>query len=222
MNVNEVYSILQFCVNKNQSGYVTPDQFNLIINQAQRSYASYLLGTLQKYSPGRAMAPVEFGQNQVVRQRLTPIIYGYNLNIDITGFSPYPGDYMQADAMFSLPYFGRVRAVQQDYLYSVLSSKIDPVGDSPIYLIIDNGFQFYPVTLLSSFLSYVRIPPQIFWAFTEDVNGIPAYDPALSVDPVWSDLSMLDIIVRALAFIGINLQAGMVSQYAEQIKQGGQ
>ncbi len=222
MTIDFAYQIVQYAANKAQSGYITPVQFNTLFQQAQLSYASYLLGTLQKYSPGRAMAPVEFGQNQVVRQRLTPIIYGYDLFIDNTGFSPYPGDYMQADAMWSVPYYGRVRSVQQDALYSVKNSRIDPVATNPIYLIEDNGFRFYPTDLAAARLSYVRIPPVAYWAFTEDVNGIPVYDPALSVDPVWDDASMLDIIVRVMALVGVNLQLGAISQYANMIKEGGQ
>lgn len=222
MSVNDVYELIQFIISKNQSGYLTPSDFNRTINQAQTSYASYLLGTLQKYSPGRSYAPVELGQNQVVRQRLTPIIYVYTLSVDPAGFSPYPHDNMQQDAMWSLPYHGRVRYVQQDALYSVLDSGIDPVATNPIYLIEDGGFRFYPNDIGSARLSYVRIPPQIYWAYTLDINGIPAYDPALSVNPVWDDIAMLDIIARALQMVGINLQAPAVNQYANMIKEGGQ
>lgn len=222
MTIDFAYQIVQYAANKAQSGYITPDQFNTLFQQGQISYASYLLGTLQKYSPGRAMAPVEFGQNKVVRQRLTPIIYVYTLAVDSAGFSPYPGDHMQPDAMWSLPYMGRVRSVQQDALYSVLGSNIDPIASNPIYLIEDDGFRFYPNDIGAARLSYVRIPPAAYWAYTLDVNGIPVYDPALSVDPVWDDVSMLEILARVLALVGINLQSGAISQYASMIKETGQ
>jgi len=35
-------------------------------------------------------------------------------------------------------------------------------------------------------------------------------------------LDMLEIIARALRMVGVNLQAQEVSQFAEQVKQGGQ
>lgn len=223
MNVNDVFLLVNYISNKNlNGGNITPQNFNTIINQAQVSYASFLLGSLQKYTHGRPMAPVEFGQNQVVRQRLTPIIYVTVLGVDAAGFSPYPGDFMQPDAMWSIYGVDRIRSVQQDALYSVYNSTIDPIATNPIYLIEDEGFRFYPTSLLQARLSYVRIPPQIYWAYTPDVNGLPAYDPALSVDPVWDDVAMLDIIARALAMTGINLQAGAISQYAAEIKNNGQ
>ena len=79
-NINDVYKIVLYAVGKNlQQGYVSPEDFNLVINQAQKSYTSYLLGSFQQYAPGRPEARVEFGQNSVIRQRLIPIIYNTNI-----------------------------------------------------------------------------------------------------------------------------------------------
>lgn len=221
MDVNQVYDLIKFIANKNQQGYITPSQFNLIINQAQNSYTSFLLGSLQQYMPGRPMARVELGNNSIVRQRLAPIIKATTLTIDGTGFSPYPTDYVQVDAIRTNT-LQRVRFVQQDSLYSYYNSVIDPVADNPIYLLEDTGLRFYPITLGSAKLSYVSDPTDIVWAYTLDANNRPVYDPANSVDPIWAVTSILEIVTRALAMIGVNLQAGAVSQYAQEIKTNGQ
>lgn len=87
MNVNVMYNLMAYLVSKNrQNGYMSPSDFNKTINQAQISFLDYLLGEFQQYQYSRPIAKVEFGQNAIVRQRLTPIIYGYNLSIDGTGF----------------------------------------------------------------------------------------------------------------------------------------
>lgn len=222
MDVNEIYELIQYIIAKNQQGYLTPDEFNLTINQAQRSYQSYLLGNFQQYSPGRPVARVELGQNSVVRQRLSPSIYNYILSVDTTGFSPYPGDYLQSDAMWSLYGFKRVKNVQQDSLWSYYGSVIDPIATNPIYLIEDVGFRFYPSSTLAARLSYVRNAPDMVWGSVDDVNGRPVYSPAHSTQPIWDDASMLEIIVRALSMVGVNLQLSAVLQYSEQIKSQGQ
>jgi hypothetical protein len=221
MNVNDVYKLVQFIANKNQQGYINPSQFNLIINQAQNSYTSFLLGSFQQYTPGRPIARVELGNNSVVRQRLTPIIKATNLTIDGTGFSPYPSDYVQVDAIRT-DSLQRVRFVQQDSLYSYYNSVIDPVATNPIYLLEDTGLRFYPATLGSARLSYISDPVDIVWAYTLDANGRPVYDQANSVDPVWHVTSILEIVTRALSMVGVNLQAGAISQYAQEIKANGQ
>lgn len=222
MDVNEIYELIQYIIAKNQQGYLTPDEFNLTINQAQRSYQSYLLGNFQQYSPGRPVARVELGQNSVVRQRLSPSIYNYILSVDTTGFSPYPGDYLQSDAMWSLYGFKRVKNVQQDSLWSYYGSVIDPIATNPIYLIEDVGFRFYPSSTLAARLSYVRNAPDMVWGSVDDVNGRPMYSPAHSTQPIWDDASILEIIVRALSMVGVNLQLSAVLQYSEQIKSQGQ
>jgi hypothetical protein len=221
MDVNQVYKLIQFIANKNQQGYLNPSQFNLIINQAQNSYTSFLLGSLQQYMPGRPVARVELGNNSIVRQRLAPIIKATTLTIDGAGFSPYPTDYVQVDAIRTNT-LQRVRFVQQDSLYSYYNSVIDPIADNPIYLLEDNGLRFYPITLGSAKLSYVSDPVDMLWAYTLDVNGRPVYDAANSVDPIWNVTSILEIVTRALSMIGVNLQAGAISQYAQEIKANGQ
>lgn len=229
MDVNELYELLKYIVNKNQQGYVPPSKFNLVINQGQRSYTAWLLGSFTQYTPGRPVARVELGQNRTVRQRLAPVIYGYTLAIDPYGFSPYPGDYLQVDAMWSIygssiynPYNKRIRYAQQNTLDSFYNSRIDPIATNPIYLIEDEGFRFYPEAQYTARLSYVRDAPPIEWAYTLDSNNRPVYDPINSKQPVWDTVACYDILVRALLEVGVNLQANAVMQYANEIKNQGQ
>lgn len=222
-NINDVYKIVLYAVGKNlQQGYVSPEDFNLVINQAQKSYTSYLLGSFQQYAPGRPEARVEFGQNLVIRQRLIPIIYTTNLSIDVTGFSPYPSDYLQTDAMWSYYGYDRIREIQQNQLYGVYNSKIDPIASWPVYMIENDGFRFFPNNIGQAKMSYVMNPPDMVWGYTLDVNGVPVYNAAGSVQPVWGDASILEIIVRALRIIGVNLDYNQVSGYAVQIENQGQ
>lgn len=214
---------MQFCVNKNQQGYFGPDSFNQVIDTAQRSYLDYLLGEYQKYQVGRPISVVEFGQNERIRQSISPLIYGTTLNPStITGVAGFPNDYEYVDAMWTLYNFYRIRFVQQDSLFSYKKSKIDPIATNPIYLINHEGFQFYPENISMAHLSYVRTPPSIVWAYNTDGNGRPVYDPFNSQDPVWGDTDMLNIIVRALMLVGVNLQFNTVMQYANEVKNTGQ
>jgi hypothetical protein len=221
MNVNDMYRICQFAINKAQNGYLTPSEFNLIINQAQVSYQDYLLGEFQQYQYGRAQARINYSENENIRQRLSPLIAEATLTINGTsGESPYPADYVQADTIITTA-FKRVRFVQQDSLYSYYNSEVDPIATNPIYLIEPTGFQFYPKTLGSALLTYVKDAPTIVWAYTI-VSGRPVYDSGASDQPVWADVDLLDIIARALKLVGVNLQAGQVEQYANQITTQGQ
>jgi len=222
-NVNDVYKLVLYAVGKNlQQGYLSPEDFQITINQAQKSYASYLLGSFQQYAPGRPEARVEFGQNSVIRARLVPIIYNTTLSVDGAGFSPYPSDFVQVDAMWSYYGYDRIREIQQNQFYGVYNSVIDPIANYPVYMIENAGFRFFPNTIGQAKMSYVIEPPDMVWGYTLDVNGVPVYNPATSVQPVWSDAAILEIIVRALRIIGVNLDYNQVSGYAVQIENQGQ
>lgn len=224
MNVNTVYKIWIYCLNKNnQQGYASPDDFNLLINQGATSFLDYLLGEFQSYAYGKPLSKVQFGMNEQVRQRLTPLIQKpVTLTVDNTGFAAYPDDYQQMDAIYDSTGNNRIRYVPQQKKYSYINSQIDPVATNPIYLIIDQGFQFYPITIGSALLSYVKTPPTIVWNFNLDSNGLPEYTSVGSVDPVFYDVDMLEIIARALSFAGLNLSLPQVEQYAQSIIKGGQ
>lgn len=223
MTADTPYKIIQLACGKNQQGYITPNQYMEYINQAQLMYLNYLKGEYQKYQVGRPIAVVEFSQNQMIRQSLAPLIYGAILSPNsTTGIAPFPSDYEFSDAMWGQYGFYNIRFIQQDRLASFYHSGIDPITSNPVYLIKHEGFQFYPETIGKTSLSYVRIPPGIVWAFTNDIHGRPVYDPINSVDPVWGDTDMFQIIVRALGLAGLNLQLSLVIQYANEIKQNGE
>jgi hypothetical protein len=222
MNINDMYLICQFAINKSQNGYLSPAQFNTIINQGQTSYQTYLLGEFQQYQYGRPQVRIGYSQNQNIRQRLSPLITDITLTINgTTGKSPYPADYVQVDALRTTA-FKRIRYAQQDSLYSYYNSTIDPIAANPIYLIEPAGFQFYPLSLGTAILTYVKNAPTMTWAYTLDSNGRPVYNPGASVQPVWDDVDLLEIIARALKLVGLNLQMGQIQQYANQITQQGQ
>jgi hypothetical protein len=43
-----------------------------------------------------------------------------------------------------------------------------------------------------------------------------------SIQPIWYDVDLLEIIARTLKLVGVSLQIGQVEQYANQITQQGQ
>lgn len=225
MTTDQIYQTILYAVAKNSyQGYVSPDDFNnVLMPTAQKNYLDYLLGEYQRYQVGRPIATVEFGQNQRIRQSIAPLIYGTILSPNVTtGIAPFPSDYEYVDAMFTPYNIYRIRFTQQDSLFSVFRSSIDPVSENPIYTLQNEGFHFYPPNIGTAALSYVRTPPPIFWGYNLDGNGIPVYNVSLSQQPIWGDTDIYQIIVRALQLVGVNLQLGVAMQYAEQIKQGGQ
>lgn len=224
MSVDQVYQIILLACEKNlQQGYISPNDFYLTINQAQRGYFDYLKGEYQKYQLYRPISVVQFGENESIRTSLAPLVYGAILPIYTnSGISPFPSDFEEVDNIWTLYGMYDIRFVQQPRLANFKRSTIDPIAQNPVYLIKHEGFQFYPEDLGWANMSYYRTPPSIVWGYIEDFNGQPVYDPSTSQDPVWSESDIYQIIVRALALLGVSMQYPMVVQYANEIKERGQ
>ena len=223
MSVDELYTLCKYCVAKSgNQGYLSPDDFNLVINIGQRSYIDYLLGQYQQYQAKRPIPVVAFGDSERVRTSLAPLIYEEIIPVNnISGIGAFPYGFMQVDAMWGQYGYYNIRFTEQDRLMSNYRSVIDPIQTNPVYLIKHEGFQFFPETIGNVRCSHIQNPPSISWGYTE-VNGIPVWNPVTSSNPVWDDTDLLNIIVRALAIVGVNLQLNVVSQYSENIKRGGQ
>ena len=214
---------MQYCVAKNSAqGYLSPQDFNHCINVGQRSYIDYLLGQYQQYQAKRPIPIVAFGENERIRTSLAPLIYETIIPVNsTTGIGAFPYGFIQVDAMWGQYGYYNIRFTEQDRLMSNYRSVIDPIQTNPVYLIKHEGFQFFPETIGNVRCSHIQNPPSISWGYTE-VNGIPVWNPVTSSNPVWDDTDLLNIIVRALAIVGVNLQLNVVSQYSENIKRGGQ
>lgn len=223
MTSDQVYKIILFAVAKNrQDGYVSPDDFYVTINAAQQQYFDYLLGEYQQYQPTRPFSQVSFAANQRIRTSLAPLIYNIVMPVSGSGIAQYPSDFSQVDAMWGHYNLYRIRFTQQDSLFSKSHSVIDPVNTNPIYYMNNDGFNFLPTTIGFAQMSYVRTPPSITWVYTTDSNGLPVFNPNASQNPVWEENDCMQIIIRALMIIGVNLQFGQVVDYANSIKKGGQ
>lgn len=225
MDVNQTYELVQYvCAKNTAQGFISPDDFNnKVMPVGQNGYLDYLLGEYQKYQPTRPFSPVEFSGNERIRTSIAPLIYQTVLSVDSnTGIADYPSDFEDMDAMWSLYNIYRIRFMQQDQLWLTKNSRIDPIAQNPTYYYNEYGFNFLPTSIGFARLSYVRKPPPIHWGYDLDGNGIPVYNPATSQQPIWSETDMMQVIVRGLVAVGVNLQLGAVIQYANEIKQGGQ
>lgn len=78
----------------------------------------------------------------------------------------------------------------------------------------------YPTSIASISLSYLRKPATPEWAYTT-VNDEPVYDAGNSQDFETGETTHLEICMRILSAVGVNLRMGDIVQYAEMAEQQG-
>lgn len=221
MTVEDVFAIVSFSTNETIGGDISVQEFNRVIALAENAYVNFLLGQPEQYQYQRPIPRVQYSLNQNIRQKITPLISSpTTLAIDGSGNANYPVDYIMTDAMYTSS-MGKVKFAAQDKLASYLESEIDPIATNPIFLIQDEQFQFYPITLGSAKLSYVKKPTTMVYGYTLDGSGRTVYDAPSSTQPIWGDVDIFEVIVRALRIVGVNLQLPILYQYADQTKKEG-
>jgi hypothetical protein len=221
MTVDQAYNIVKFITNKNQSGSVSPAEFGRIMTAAVHQFTDYLLGQDNQYVPGRPQPRVGLGNSQRVRQSLSVLIDAPATLAIVDGRAAYPTDHLYTDAMYQSNGYSKIKFVEQDKVQAYVESTIDPIETNPIFLLERDGYLFYPTTLTSAKVSYVRKHPDIVWNYEADANGRPQYKASGSAHPLFSDADMMEVIARALRMVGVNLQSAAVTQYAQEVKQVG-
>lgn len=217
MNIDEVYKIISYLVDKYQGAYISPDEFNSVINMAQTQYIEFLTddsGNLNsnnpKYIPGQM-------QSSSISDKLSTFYKESTLTI-AAGLADKPADMFTATSVRTS---GNrpIKKVFDDNLATYLSNPIDaPTETEPIYMEFGTKFKFYPSSISVPILGYIRNPVSMKWAYT----GNLVYSEVGSVQPEWGNADMNEIIYRAIGIIGINLKDGDLLRVAQTIKKEGQ
>ena len=167
LNIDSVYKTVLLILNKEQRGYMTPDEFNKIGSQVQREIFETYFEDL----------------NQQVRIQQTEYDYSnrvYNTDEKVAELKAYEAaTYDSNTNKFSLPenlyrlntvvYEGSLelqRLTRNEY-YNVAKSKLTkPTESCPIYLYEDNKLLVFPQSIESEIdVSYVKKPKDIRWGY---------------------------------------------------------
>lgn len=221
MDINQIYSIVKFISNKNQSGYISPDDFNNSFNLSQKQYAQELVQAIQGWDATRRQLRIPMGNAQPNIQKVAPFIVTAPASIPGTGQLIKPAGLMHMLAIRTADNTKVIWRVEHDRVATHISSVIDPPSESPIYTEYASYYQIYPVDIDTVATEYIRTPPDALWAYTL-VSGRPTYNAAGSTDPLWGDEEITELISRVLFMFGISIQATQLVQYYGSIKTEGQ
>ncbi len=212
MNINEAYTFLNFISNKNQSGNVTPSQFNQMATQAQWEYFE------KEY--------VKWQTTQDITDALAVFIKSLATSVSVTGRLPYPSDYEHVTSVRH--YFVKndntgievpVKEVDNDQYAEYMQSEIvTPTLRFPIWTAYSDYMQFKPNNVGLITFDYFRKPNNPVWGFTV-VNSRPVYNPTTSINWELPPQTHNELVFMMCSYLSINLRESELMQYAELQKQ---
>jgi hypothetical protein len=208
-----------------------PERFNLVFNQASRQLFKDRYGRpedLRIFDKQRLC----YELNQKIHDDLAPF-KSSPITITLTnGLGILPDDYVHPLGFCSLVYENSgtgsgittettVRIADEDKIGNLLASKYRmPRISRPVLVLYANHVQVYPKSVSSLQLTYLKYPLDAKWDYTV-VNNRPVYNAATSVQPQWRKINQNDLVIRIVGFLGINLKASQVEQYAQLKQQEG-
>ena len=216
MTVDQCYSILKFIVRKNQLGSLSPTDFQFAFNTAQRNYYDLLVGRIEQYRYDKPTPRIGLSMTDNVVSRLMPFEVSSSATIT-SGLANKPTGFNKLLAMYTSNNY-RVYRIEENRFAERIQDSIDPIDEpNAFYVEQSTNWRVYPTTLTSVTLKYLTVPTDVVWNYTTDGSGRPVYNPTGSVDPLWYNNDIDEIIARAAKIVGVSFKEGALTQFGEQV-----
>lgn len=218
ISVDTVYKTVLLILNKEQRGYMTPDEFNKIGQQVQ-------LEIFEKYFEDL---------NQIVRAPQTDADYADRLSYLEEKISIFENNstYSVSNGIANLSDVHRLNTVtynnielqkvgRKEYYNIIKSPLTKPTELYPIYLQEGNSLKIEPTSIGFIDISFIKKPLNINWNFVADEGlGIFVYTNNGTTDFELHSSEQTEVILRILAYAGIVIRDPQIIQAASaQVQQ---
>jgi len=182
VNVDTVYQRVLAIANKEQRGYITPLEFNLLANQVQmETFENYFVEMMQAISaPGN-----ESEYSDIVKTLNEKIsVFKKDAVLGLSGsYFTYPTDMYKLGTLYyaatSLLSDGiEIQEINYDELLDYHNSPLTkPTASRPLYIRRQEGIEVVPSTIVSGVeATYTKIPTKVEWGYVV-VNEQALYNP---------------------------------------------
>ena len=248
VSVDTVYQRVLAILNKEQRGYVTPQEFNLFANQAQLDIFEQYFYDINQFGrvPGN---DTEFSDmlnilNEKINLFETNAAMTYNASFywqtpanlyrlgtivyanTVTSKSLYPTPNTVVNTTTLVE---AERINYNEYLMINQSEYLKPTNSRPVFVASTDGYKVYGAAgelITGVTCNYIKNPTEAAWGY-QMVYGEALYDATTSVDFELHDSEETELVVKILAFAGLVVQDvqmyqianGMEMQTVQQEKQ---
>jgi len=213
VNIDTVYQKVLAIANKEQRGYITPQEFNLFADQAQMDIFEQYFYDINQFNrtPGN---DTEYADMLTLLEEKIAIFK----NIKLLDYeSPY---YKKPQELYRVGTletgFGQIEQVtHKEYLNIKLSPLARPTLKRAIYIDTPQGFRVYPTFTNNIQCHYVRKPKKINWGYNV-INDTALYDATKSIHFQLHPSEENNLILKILSLAGISIKDAVLYQAAEQ------
>lgn len=177
VSVDKVYQKVLAILNKENRGYMTPQEYNLLANQAQLEIFEQYFYDLNQYNR-RGEINNEYGNIiKNIKEKIDLFkIENYNLAISSGKYTLPSNLYRLGTVQYNN---NEVEAIStNEYIYINKSPLTKPTITYPVYVREGEAILVYPSDITSTVAcSYIKKPAEVNWTYFE-VNGTALYNSA--------------------------------------------
>lgn len=211
MSIDEAYKFCLFAAGKDFRGDLNPSNFNRLALIAQIEVISDRIGNVKNLN-NRLLPRYGYKANRKITSELRLYLEGPVTLPVVNGVANYPDDYFYPDSMHT-PDFKSIEMIDSDEYPAVKHSLIYPPDSEHPYAVFYGGHILIDPADTQVRFSYIKYPPAPKWAYTGTTD--PVYDAANSQDFTGDRSLHIEICRKILKYVGVHLDADMVTQFAK-------
>jgi hypothetical protein len=219
ININTVYQKVLAIINKENRGYLTPQEFNLFANQAQSEIFEQYFFDLNQYKRLQSNNTEYADLYKITDEKLSKFKKEATLIYSTDSFQ-IPSDLHK---LGTLTYNNiEIEKVDKKTLNNYISSKLtNPTVNNPLYIqsigntALQWNIKVYPTSITSGVLcTYVRKPVSVEWAYTQ-VDSQALYNAGISQNFELHPSEESNIVLKILLYAGVSIKDPNVTQVAD-------
>jgi hypothetical protein len=229
VSIDTVYQRVLTILNKEQRGYITPQEFNLLANQAQLDLFEQYFYDINQFGRMHGNDTEYSDMLNILNEKISLFEKTASLTYNgTTQYFPLPGDLYrvgtvifnyQTTNQFNVTSTGQIEAERvnkNEFLYINSSPLTKPRNTRPIYFSDLNGLKVYgdaAITTNVITLNYIKKPVKVQWAYTI-VFEEPLYNATNSVNFELHPSEETELVVKILELSGLLIKDYNVYQSA--------
>jgi|TARA_R100000084_G_scaffold86302_1_gene40968 hypothetical protein len=224
VSVDTVYQTVLALANKEQRGYISPQEFNLHAEQAQMSIFSQYFYDLNQFKrvPGNNTVygnPIDILEEKISIFKKGPV----TLTSNGTSLTSIDSDIYKLSQvyLFKTSTYSCVaeELTNEEYILTQSSPLTKATQTRPVYYVKDNKIYYAPLPDTGSYqANYIRRPKKPNWTYIV-VNEKALFNPDASMG--WQDFELhpseqTDLIIKILQLSGVTIKDYNLVQVASQ------
>jgi hypothetical protein len=218
--INSVRTTVLAIANKNNFGYISPNDFNLYAKQAQldlfEDYFYAYNAQIRKENArqsGTGYANITEGLAEVI-DSFSVVETLSNAVGDVSNVYQVPNYYYinSLTRINGIEILNEIEKVSQSKYYALqVSNLTKPTEEYPVYVLDNNNITVYPNTIVGNgavSCSYIRYPRDPKWTYIDIASGEPVFDATAS-DYQDFELPLSDepsLVMKILQYAGVSIR----------------